>query len=240
MGDRLDLQLGIADPARDHRAAERVRARLEDEAAGREMIGERVVYDVAGTEAGGEQRARRAIPVVRRTFRLEDRPRRHEQPADLAGRRDIEPAERRVLFLQRRDVRFAHHRQLGKRFARGDGMRIDAGKVPGPARRGHGVRHDFRHHREFFAVAQRAAPGFEGVVVVGHLLSGAFGTRAERANPESRAVRRFFLVALDSGLAASRRPGMTDATPAISSCAGNACRRGSSCAARRKRRGRIP
>ena len=47
MRDRLELLLGIADAAGNDRAAERLRARFQNEAAGREMIGKRVVHDVA-------------------------------------------------------------------------------------------------------------------------------------------------------------------------------------------------
>ena len=81
MRDRLELLLGIADAAGNDRAAERMRARLENVGAGRQVIGKRIVHDVAGAEAGGKQRARAAAEIVAVAFRLEDRARRHHAGA---------------------------------------------------------------------------------------------------------------------------------------------------------------
>ena len=87
MGDGVELLLGVADAARNDGAAERVRAGFQDVGAGRQMIGERIVHDVARAEAGGEQRARRAAEVIVVALRLEDRTGRHVQALGLAGRR---------------------------------------------------------------------------------------------------------------------------------------------------------
>src|SRR5262249_52487793 len=94
MNDRVELLLGVADPAWDDRAAERVRARLQDERAGREMIRKSIVHDVAGPKAGREQRPRATARVVAKTLGLEDRTGRHVEAPDLAGRRHVEAAER--------------------------------------------------------------------------------------------------------------------------------------------------
>ena len=55
------------------------------------------MHDLAGAEAGGEQRARRTPEIRAAAFGLEDRTGRHQQPPRLAGRRDVEAAERRML-----------------------------------------------------------------------------------------------------------------------------------------------
>ena len=47
MGDRLNLLLGVADPAGNDGTAQRVRARLENESAGRQVIGKTVMDDIA-------------------------------------------------------------------------------------------------------------------------------------------------------------------------------------------------
>jgi hypothetical protein len=47
MRDRLELLLGAAGPGRNNRAAESVRAGLENESTGRQVIGKGVVHDVA-------------------------------------------------------------------------------------------------------------------------------------------------------------------------------------------------
>ena len=73
--DRLELLLGVAGAGRDDGAAERARTRIQDPAAGRQVIGERVVHDVALADAGREQRARRAPPVLAEALGLEDRAR---------------------------------------------------------------------------------------------------------------------------------------------------------------------
>ena len=58
VGHRLHLLLGLADAAREHRAAQRVRAGLEHRARRREVVGEAVVDEVAAAEARREQRPR--------------------------------------------------------------------------------------------------------------------------------------------------------------------------------------
>ena len=102
--DQLELRLGIAGAGRDHRAAERARGGIEDEAAGRQMIAEGVEHDVAGTEADGEQRPCAAPGIGLRAFRLEDRAGRGEQPRERAGRGRDEAAEGRRCLVQGRAV----------------------------------------------------------------------------------------------------------------------------------------
>src|SRR5690606_41829198 len=48
---------GVAGAGGDHGAAEAARAAVEHPAAGGQVIGKAVVHDVAGAEAGGEERA---------------------------------------------------------------------------------------------------------------------------------------------------------------------------------------
>ena len=87
MRDRIELLLGIADAAWNDRATKRVRAGFENKAAGREMIGEGIVHDVAGTKPGSINGARRAPPIRALALRFEDRPRRHQQPPHFTGLR---------------------------------------------------------------------------------------------------------------------------------------------------------
>ena len=155
-------------PPGNDRAAERQRAQLQDEAAGRQMIGEGIVHDVAGAEAGGIKRARRTPPILALPFRLEDRPRRHQQALHLARWRGVEAAERRELLLQRRNVGFVQYRQLGERGARCHRFRIDAGKMLGPTWRVHRARNDLRQRGELLALALSRIAGFQCVVVIGH------------------------------------------------------------------------
>jgi hypothetical protein len=101
-------------------------------------------------------------------LRLEDRSGRHVQALGLAGRRDIEAAERRSLFLQGQQIGFVDQRQLGERRPRIDSFRIDPGQLLGPARRRHCADDNFGHPREQLALARGGVAGFEGVVVFGH------------------------------------------------------------------------
>src|SRR3984893_7430124 len=80
MRDRLDLLLGIAGASRDDRATERMRARFHHEAARGEMIGKRIVHDIARAEARGEERARHAPKIFARALRLEYWSRRDHHP----------------------------------------------------------------------------------------------------------------------------------------------------------------
>ena len=80
--DDVELLLGVAGAGGDDGAAERARPGVQDPAAGREVIGERVVDDVALAHAGGKQRARRAPPVLAEALGLEDRPGRHEDAGE--------------------------------------------------------------------------------------------------------------------------------------------------------------
>ena len=72
------------------------------------------MHDVARTEAGGEHRARRDGEIDALPLRLEDRTGRHVQALGLAGRRDVEAAERRRFLLQGQQIGFAQERQLGE------------------------------------------------------------------------------------------------------------------------------
>ena len=74
MRDRLQLQLSVSDAAGNDRAAKRVRARLHDEAAGREVIGKGIVNDIALAESRREKCTCRAPPIACRTLGLENRP----------------------------------------------------------------------------------------------------------------------------------------------------------------------
>jgi len=102
MRDGIELLVAIADSARDDGAAERVKAGLENERARREMIGERVMHNIARSEPAGEQGPRGTIAIRGLAFRLEDRAGRHHETARPARRRHVEAAERRIGLLQRR------------------------------------------------------------------------------------------------------------------------------------------
>src|SRR5262249_54142752 len=73
MPNRIELQVGMANAARDDGATQRVEAGLKNERTWRKMVGERVVDDIAGSETAGEQRAGGAIAIKGFTFGLEDR-----------------------------------------------------------------------------------------------------------------------------------------------------------------------
>ena len=142
-----------------------MRAGLQDERARGQVIREAVVHDIAGANARREQRAR-GVEIVAVPFGLEDRPGRHEQPLRLAGRRDVEAAERRRLFCRPSSVGLAQQRQLRERRAAGHGLRIDAGEMLRPAGRGHRVRDLRGQPREQVPLARGGIAGFEGVEVV--------------------------------------------------------------------------
>ena len=167
MHDRLELLLGVADAAGDGGAAERVRAGFENVGAGREMVRERVVHDVAGAKAGGEQRAGRAAKILAMALRLEDRTRRHMQTLCFARQHNVEAAERRAGFLQRHQIGFAQQRQRGQRAARRDGLRIDALEMRRPAGRRHSTRDNLRHARELLMLARGRIAGFKRIVMLG-------------------------------------------------------------------------
>ena len=76
------------------------RGGIENPGAGRQVIGKAVQHDVAFAEAGREHRACDAGEILAVAFRLEDRAWRHQQAFRLAGRGDIEAAERRCFVLQ--------------------------------------------------------------------------------------------------------------------------------------------
>ncbi len=168
MRDRLDLHLGVADASRDRGAAERREPRLENEGAGREVIGEGIVHDIARPEAGGEERARHAVDVPVMALRLEDRPGRHQQAFHLAGRRDVEAAERRPLLLQRHEIGLAQERELRERGARGDGFRIDAGKLLRPSGRGERAGDRLRESGELLPRARLRIARLQLIVEIRH------------------------------------------------------------------------
>ena len=102
--DQFELRLGIAGAGRDHRAAQRARRGIEDEAARRQMIAEGVQHHVAGPEARREQRPRAAPGIGMDGLGLEDRAGRGEQPSERAGEPGDEAAERRRGLVQGREV----------------------------------------------------------------------------------------------------------------------------------------
>jgi hypothetical protein len=168
VGDRLDLLLGVADAGRDHRAAERLGAGVHDVPARRQVIGERVVHDIAGPKAGGVERPRGAPPVGVIALGFEDRPRGHQQAPQLAGRLQRQSAERRHRLLQGRQVGLAQDRQLGERGARGHRLGVDALEVRGPARRAHRPRDRLGQLREQLLLPHLRVSGLERVVELRH------------------------------------------------------------------------
>ena len=169
MRDRRELLFGVPGAGGNHRATERVRARFQHEAPGSQVIGKAVVHDVAGPEAGGEQRARRAPEILALPFGLEDRPRRHQQAPHAAGRRDVEAAERRPLFLPLGQLGLAQHRQLRQFRPRGHGIGVDAGKLRRPPRRTQGQRDEVGQAAEKITLARVRIAGLELIEMVrGH------------------------------------------------------------------------
>src|SRR5690349_18123986 len=84
----------IAGTGRDHRAAERERARLEHRAGRREEVGESVDHAVAGAKPAGEEAARGAPPVAPAAFQVVGRPGRDEELGELLDRRGVQAAQR--------------------------------------------------------------------------------------------------------------------------------------------------
>ena len=146
---------------------------FENESAGRQVIGESVVHDVARAKPGGKQRTRRIPPVLAVTFGLEDRAGRHQQALELAWRGDGVTAERRLISLPLLEVRLAQHRHAGQRRARRHRLRVDAGKLLGPARRTHRARDQTRQVRELLALARFRRARLQGIVEVRHRVGHA-------------------------------------------------------------------
>ena len=132
---RLGLHLAVAGAGGKDRAAERARAEVQDEAARRHVIGERIVDHVARPETGGKQRARRAPGIGPGALRLEHRARRHEHPFRRPADRR-EPAEGRFGLLRRHQLRLPEDGKLRQFGARGDASRIHPVEMGGKARRG--------------------------------------------------------------------------------------------------------
>ena len=146
---------------------------FENESAGRQVISESVVHDVARAKPGGKQRARRIPPILAVTLGLEDRAGRHQQALELARRGNGVAAERRLLSLPLLEVRLAQHRQAGQRRVRRHRLRVDAGKLRGPARRAHGARDQTRQLRELLALARFRRARLQGIVEVRHRVGQA-------------------------------------------------------------------
>ena len=191
-----------------------MRACLHHEAAGGEMIGKRIVHDIAGAEARGEERARHAPKIFARALRLEDWSRRHQQPPQAGRRRDVEAAERRALLLAHREFGLAQHRQLGKRRSRGHGIGIEAGELRCPSRRAQGHRDEVGQSAEEIALAIVGITDLEGIVM-------AIAHEVAR------------------GLASTKSQNHK-ATPTSACAAGNACPRGTICGGPRTRPDRTP
>ena len=166
--DQLELLLGIAGAGRNHRAAQRPRRGVEDEAAGRQMIAEGVEHDVAGPEAGRKQRPRAAPGVGMSGLGLEDRAGRGKQPPERPQRPRDEAAERRRGLVQGREFRLAQHRQARQRGPAGHGSRIDALQALGIGRRGHRLAQHVRQPGKQLRLALGRLARFKGVVMVGH------------------------------------------------------------------------
>ena len=202
MRDCLELLLGVAGTGCDDGATERMRARLHDERTRREMIRIAIVHDVARAETRGKQRARCAPKILAFALRLEDRPRRHQQPPQAPGRRDIEAAEGRRLFLAPYELGFAQQRQLGERGSRGHGIRIDASKLGRPSRGTHRERKEIGQLAEKVTLARIGIAQLKRIVVlVTHGLAPFRVMRGqkrvedarERAyNPRSHLLRKAF------------------------------------------------
>ena len=189
LADRGDLQLGVADAAREHAAAERPRALVEYEPARRQVVGERVVERHPGADAGGVQRAGRGPRVDARSLRLEHRPRggEHARAAEACG--VDEAAERRRLALRGHQRVLPEHRQACEGGAVRDGGEVvsrEVGGEPGqPARRG---LQPLAEALEQGGLARERVTRLEGVEVgVAH---GRHGSRSDRFPPASRRCRR--------------------------------------------------
>ena len=73
-GGGFHLSLGIAGSGRKDRAPQRPRARVDHEATRRQVIGEGVVHEIAGADAGGEEGTRHVERLFMRQFGFEDWP----------------------------------------------------------------------------------------------------------------------------------------------------------------------
>jgi hypothetical protein len=124
VGNGFELLLGLAGAAREHGAAQGVRAGFHDGAGRRHVIAEAVVDELAAPKAGRMQRARRAPVVARFALGFVDGAgaREHARHARPAHDR-CESAEGVVgtaLLLQLEQFGFARDRQLLERLARRD------------------------------------------------------------------------------------------------------------------------
>ncbi len=134
--DQVELLLGVAGSGRDHRATDRARAPVEDEAAGRQVVREGVEDHVASAHPGGIEPARRAPRILVATFGLVDRTGRREEAPEPIDRIRDETAKGRRRLLPRRQFRLSQHRQACQRGSGRDvapvRLRRDAGATRAP------------------------------------------------------------------------------------------------------------
>src|SRR3546814_12914398 len=107
--ERIDLRIGLPDTGGENRAAERPRTGVEHRARRGEVVGEAVVQQVAAPEAGGEQGAPGAPPVLAAALRIGDRTRREEDPTQRGALAGAHPAARGRFPLETDQIRLAVH-----------------------------------------------------------------------------------------------------------------------------------
>ena len=178
--DQLELLLGIAGAGRNHRAAQRPRRGVENEAAGRQMVAEGIEHDVAGPEARRKQRPRAAPGVGMDGLGLENRPRRGKQPPERSQGPGHEPAERRRGLVQGREFRLAQHRQARQRGAAGHGSGIDALQPLGIGRRGQRLAQHVRKPGKQLRLAIGRLARLERIVMICHDEFPRLGSIARR------------------------------------------------------------
>src|SRR5439155_98697 len=147
---------------RNHRASQRPRRGIEDEAAGRLMIAEGIEHHVAGPEARREQRTRPAPWVRMDRLGLEDRARRGEQPPERPQGPGHEPAEGWRGLVQGREFRLAQHWHARQCSPAGHGSGVDGLEALGIGRRGERLapRRVFVQARQIYCYAKAAQMGW--------------------------------------------------------------------------------
>ena len=135
-------------------------------AGGREVVGEAVVDDVAGPEAGGVEGAGEAPVVGPRPFRVVDRPGRGEDAGEARRRRGVQAAEGQPAAVQLDQLGLAQQRQAGQRGAGRDLVGLDAGQPLGePGRVVDRVAHQARQGVEHRGLALGGCADLLPVVV---------------------------------------------------------------------------
>ena len=124
--NRRGLQLRLSHTGREDPATQSPGARVDHDPRRREVVGKRVVDELAPAKPGGVERAAEARVVGPMTFELIDRPRRREDMHGLSGRDNGEAAQRRVAALQLGQLRLAEHGKAGERSAVDDFRSLDA------------------------------------------------------------------------------------------------------------------